>query len=35
MERMEKEIGLPPIETNGSPDNGDKKDENDAGIISA
>jgi len=29
-------VGLPPaIETNGSPDNGDKKDENDGGIISA
>ena len=28
-------VGLPPIETNGSPDNGDKKDENDAGVISA
>jgi len=29
-------VGLPSAtETNGSPDNGDRKDENDAGIISA
>ena len=29
-------VELPPaIEANGSPDNGDKKDENDAGVISA
>jgi len=29
-------VGLPPATgTDGSPDNGDKKDENDAGVISA